>query len=179
MRSAGLSGSAQELQQSDRESGGADGMSDEYRAEVFVDAHLKLAQIRLGGAGGRVDILDHACDGIGLRTREAALLQLFDGRVRIESECRHTLVGLAVVGRGERRDGALSDIVREAASLQFVDERIELDVDHDHTLNRTMRRRCRNEAGDRGNGWGRGHGNRGDGACGLAEYGRELGFGEA
>ena len=39
----GVGGSAQELEQGDGERGGADGMSDEYRAEVFVDAHLKLA----------------------------------------------------------------------------------------------------------------------------------------
>jgi hypothetical protein len=42
-------GLAQELQQGDGESGGADGMSGKYRAEVFVDAHLKLAQIGFGG----------------------------------------------------------------------------------------------------------------------------------
>ena len=44
-----VEGLAQELQQGHGESGGADGMSDEYRAEVFVDAHLELAQIGFGG----------------------------------------------------------------------------------------------------------------------------------
>ena len=49
MASRGL---AKELQQCDGESGGADGMSEEYRAEIFVDAHLELAQIRLGSECG-------------------------------------------------------------------------------------------------------------------------------
>ena len=44
-----LAGLFEELQQGDGEGGGADGMSNEYRAEVFVDAHLKLAQIGFGG----------------------------------------------------------------------------------------------------------------------------------
>lgn len=81
-----VAGLAQELQQGDGESGGADGMSDEYRAEVFVDAHLKLAKIRLGGEGRRVEVFESLGYAFGLRAREAPLFEFLDDAIGRVSE---------------------------------------------------------------------------------------------
>ena len=67
--------------------------------------------------------LNDTRDGVGLQACEAALLQLLDGCVRIESQCRHRLVRLAFVRRGQGRDRALGNVAREAPLLQLVAQR--------------------------------------------------------
>jgi hypothetical protein len=77
------------LQQGDGKSSGADSMSDEYRAEVFVDAHLDLAQIRLGREGGRIQLFERLGDAFGLCAREASLFEFLDEAIGVDDQCLH------------------------------------------------------------------------------------------
>ena len=80
---------AEQLEQRDREGGGAEAVRDEYAAEVFVEAQLQVLEVGFGREAGGVELFESLGDAFGLRAGKALSFELLDDAVRVNHERLH------------------------------------------------------------------------------------------
>ena len=85
-QAAGAQTSIEKLQQSYGQSRCSKSMSNEDAATIFIEAQLKIFEIRFGGQGGRIEFLQSFGNTLGLRAGKAALFELLDDAVGVDDE---------------------------------------------------------------------------------------------
>jgi hypothetical protein len=78
--------SIEKLHQGNSQRSSSKSMSDEDAGKVFIEAQLKILDIRFGGQRGRVQFFKGFGDAFGLRAGKAALLELLDDAVGVDDE---------------------------------------------------------------------------------------------